>query len=74
MSASTFHAGESYKQLEAVLPLERWFRAQREGLGNEAWTYAMIRLAGAEKVLQWGFDETKLDGVSTMNHWVLRKS
>ena len=67
MSASTFLAAEAYKQLDAVLPLERWFRTQREGLGNEAWTYAMIRLAGAEKILQWGFDETKLDGVSTMN-------
>jgi hypothetical protein len=71
MSASTFLAAAAYRQLEEVLPLERWFRTQREGLGNEAWTYAMIRLAGAEKILQWGFDETKLDGVSTMNQWVL---
>jgi hypothetical protein len=31
----------------------------------------MIQIAGAEKILQWGFDETKLDGVSTMNQWVL---
>ncbi len=31
----------------------------------------MIRVAGAAKILQWGFDETKLDGVSTMNQWVL---
>jgi hypothetical protein len=31
----------------------------------------MIRVAGAERILQWGFDETKLDGVSTMNQWVL---
>ena len=71
MSASTFLAAEAYRQLEAVLPLERWFRTQREALGNEAWTYAMIRLAETEKILQWGFDETKLDGVSTMNQWVL---
>ena len=71
MSASTFLSASAYKQLDAVLPLERWFRTQREGLGNEAWTYAMIRVAGAAKILQWGFDETKLDGVSTMNQWVL---
>ncbi len=51
--------------------MEWWFRSQREGLGNEAWTYAMLRVAGAEKIMQWGFDETKLDGVSTMNQWVL---
>jgi hypothetical protein len=31
----------------------------------------MIRVAAAEKIIQWGFDETKLDGVSTMNQWVL---
>ena len=51
--------------------MPRWFQSQQEGLGNEAWTYAMIRVAGAEKILQWGVDETKLDGVSTMNQWVL---
>ncbi len=34
MSASTFLAAKAYKQLDAVLPLERWFRTQREGLGN----------------------------------------
>ena len=71
MSAKTFLCEEGWKQLEMVLPLERWFRKQREGLGYEAWTYAMIRVARARTVLQWGFDETKLDGVSTMNQWVL---
>jgi hypothetical protein len=42
-----------------VLPLERWFRKQREGLGYEAWTYAMIRVARARTILQWGFDEQR---------------
>ena len=59
MSAKTFLSEDRYRQMEVVLPLERWFRAQREALGNEAWTYAMIQIAGAEKILQWGFDETK---------------
>jgi hypothetical protein len=71
MSAKTFLSEDRFRQMEVKLPLERWFRAQREALGNEAWTYAMIQIAGAEKILQWGFDETKLDGVSTMNQWVL---
>ncbi len=71
IAMSTFLDAGAYKQLDEVLPLERWFRTQREGLGNEAWTYAMIRVAAAAKILQWGFDETKLDGVSTMNQWVL---
>ncbi len=31
----------------------------------------MIRVAGAKRILRWWFDETKLDGVSTMNQWVL---
>ncbi len=61
MSAKTFLDATCYKDLHKMLPLERWFRTQREGLGNDAWTYAMIRVAGAERILQWGFDETKLD-------------
>ncbi len=71
MSAKTFLSPERWKQMELVLPLERWFRRQREGLGCEAWTYAMIRVARSPKILQWGFDETKLDGISTINQWVL---
>ena len=66
MSAKTFLSKEGWKQLEMVLPLERWFRKQREGLGYEAWTYAMIRVARARTILQWGFDETKLDDDESM--------
>ena len=47
------------------------FQQQREALGNEAWLYAMIELARADKVLQWGFDETSIDGTPTLNQWVL---
>jgi hypothetical protein len=71
MSAKTFLSVEAWTEMEKVLPLERWFCKQREGLGYEAWTYAMIRVSRAQTILQWGFDETKLDGVSTMNQWVL---
>ncbi len=71
MSAKTFLSVEAWTVMEKVLPLERWFCKQREGLGYEAWTYAMIRVSRAQTILQWGFDETKLDGVSTMNQWVL---
>jgi hypothetical protein len=31
----------------------------------------MIELCRAEKVLQWGFDETSIDGTPTLNQWVL---
>ena len=44
-SAKTFMSAEGWKVMEAKLPLERWFRSQREGLGFEAWTYAMIEVA-----------------------------
>ncbi len=71
MSAKTVLSSGAWTEFERVLPLERWFCKQREGLGYEAWTYAMIRVARAPKILQWGFDETKLDGVSTTNQWVL---
>jgi hypothetical protein len=31
----------------------------------------MQRVAKAEEILQWGFDETSLDGTPTLNQWVL---
>ena len=40
-------------------------------MGYEAWLYAMIDVAGAEEVLQYGFDETMIDRQSTMNQWTL---
>jgi hypothetical protein len=71
MSAKTFLSDEGYTSIEEVLPLERWFQVQLEGLAMEAWTYAMIQVARSPSILQWGFDETKLDGISTINQWVL---
>ncbi len=54
MSAKTFMSAEGWKVMVSVLPLERWFRSQREGLGLEAWSYAMVEVARASKLLQWG--------------------
>ena len=31
----------------------------------------MVRVARCECCLQWGFDETSIDGVPTLNQWVL---
>jgi hypothetical protein len=50
-----------------------WFKTQRKGLGYEAWFYAMVRVCTCETVLQWGFDETFIDDVPTLNQWVLLK-
>jgi hypothetical protein len=31
----------------------------------------MIRVAKCKEILQWGFDESSLDGTPTLNQWVL---
>ena len=53
------------------MPQLRWVQAQREGLGLESYIYSFMRIAGAARVLQWGFDETTLDGVSVLNQWAM---
>jgi hypothetical protein len=40
-------------------------------MGYEAWLYAMLDIAAADEILQYGFDETCLDRQSTMNQWTL---
>jgi len=59
VGARLFLPQEMYDEFENEVPGERWFRAQRKGLGYEAWLHSMIRLAKSESVLQWGFDETR---------------
>ncbi len=72
VAAQLFLNEEKFSEFEIEVPNERWFRHQRKGLVYEAWLYAMIRVAKCEEVLQWGFDETSLDGTPTLNHqWVL---
>jgi hypothetical protein len=53
------------------LPQIRWFQAQREGLGIASYLYSFMRIAGASRIVQWGFDESTLDGVSCLNQWAL---
>ena len=71
MAAQLFLNEAKFLEFEVEVPNERWFRHQRKGLGYEAWLYAMVRVAKCEEVLQWGFDETSLDGTPTLNQWVL---
>ncbi len=33
--------------------------------------YTWLRVAGCENIIQWGFDETSLDGVPTLNQWAM---
>ncbi len=71
MAAQLFLEETKFAEFESEVPAERWFRSQRKGLGYEAWLYAMVRVAKCQEILQWGFDETSLDGTPTLNQWVL---
>jgi hypothetical protein len=39
-------------------------------MGLESYLYTLMRIAKCERVVQWGFDETSLDGVATLNQSV----
>ncbi len=71
VSAQLFLPSTKFALYGHEVPSERWFRYQRKGLGYEAWLYSMLRVANCEAILQWGFDETSLDGTPTLNQWVL---
>jgi hypothetical protein len=71
VAAGLFLPEDKYEEFEREVPAERWFRAQRKGLGYESWLYAMLRVAKCHEILQYGFDETSLDGTPTLNQWVL---
>jgi hypothetical protein len=71
VAAGLFLPVDKFEEFEREVPLERWFRAQRKGLGYEAWVYAMLRVANCAEILQYDFDETSLDGTPTLNQWVL---
>ena len=38
-------------------------------MGNESILYSFVTIANCDSVLQWGFDETSLNGVPTLNQW-----
>jgi hypothetical protein len=53
------------------VPKIDWFNKQREALGSESYLYTFMRIAGCDKIIQWGFDETSIDGHSTLNQWAM---
>ncbi len=69
-SARVFLRPEVFGVYFLLVPNLRWFQAQREALGNEAWLYSMLEVSQAEECLQHGFDETSIDGTPTLNQWV----
>ena len=53
------------------IPKLDWFIKQREALGLESYLYTFMRIAGCERVVQWGFDETSVDGHELFNQWAM---
>jgi hypothetical protein len=70
LNAAFILSEKEYALFMADVPSLRWFQYHREGLGLESYLYTLMRIAKCERVLQWGFDETSLDGVATLKQWV----
>jgi hypothetical protein len=68
LDAAFFLSPKQFGSLE--FPDARWFRRQREATGIESWLHAHLKLAKCDFVRQFGFDETGIQGVATMNQWV----
>jgi len=56
-----------------VVPEVNWFRILRERVGTESLLYALIKIAGAKEVLQFGSDETGIRRQGTYNQWCMIK-
>ena len=70
LNAGFFLSEKEYAMFIGEVPSLRWFQYHREGLGLESYLYTLMRIAKCERILQWGFDETSLDGIGTLNQWV----
>ena len=69
LNAAFFMCPEGSVTFRDAMPQLDWFNTQREGMGNESILYSFVTLAKCDSVLQWGFDETSLNGVPTLNQW-----
>ena len=69
LNAGFFLDADELETFRDDFPNLRWFQYQREGMGLESLVYTLLRLAKCERVEQWGFDETSLNGVPTLNQW-----
>jgi hypothetical protein len=61
-------------KLKGQVPEISWFAQQREAMGLASYVYSFIALAGCDEIVQWGFDETTLDGRSCFNQWCLLRT
>jgi hypothetical protein len=54
-----------------IYTVPRQGNQQRGALGLESYVYTFMRKAGCAKIIQWGFDETSIDGHETLNQWAM---
>ena len=71
LTAGQFLEDEECADYRSQIPTVEWFAKQREALGVESYLYTFMKIAGADSVRQWGFDETKIDGHDTFNQWAM---
>ncbi len=71
LHASHFLMPSEAEGYTSEVPKLDWFNKQREALGLESYLYTFMRIAGCEKILQWGFDETSIDGHGLLNQWAI---
>ena len=69
LNGAFFLSEQGYATFSAGMPSLRYFQFQREGMGNESLTYSFVSIAKCDEVYQWGFDETSLNGIPTLNQW-----
>jgi hypothetical protein len=69
LNGAFFLSEQGYATFSAGMPSLRYFQYQREGMGNESLTYSFVSIAKCDEVYQWGFDETSLNGIPTLNQW-----
>jgi hypothetical protein len=71
LNASHFLSASEALGYCGEVPKLDWFNKQREALGLESYIYTFMRIAGCIKIIQWGFDETSIDGHGTLNQWAM---
>jgi hypothetical protein len=71
LNAAQFLVEDELEDYRSQIPRVEWFAKQREAVGVESYLYTFMRIAGCESIRQWGFDETKIDGVDTFNQWAM---
>jgi hypothetical protein len=71
LTADYLLRGDEAGTFKKELPTTHWFAKQREAVGSESFVYSCLEIAACDRILQWGFDETSLDGQPTFNQWCL---